>query len=97
MRFRMLCGAAWAAALVLCAGCGEERAPADVVFLNGTIYTLRGAPPPSVEGEPRVEALAVRGGRILALGTSREMRRHRGRRTRVPLGIITRANLEVEF
>ena len=49
---------------------------ADWVFLNGKILTLERA-------RPTAEALAVSGGRILAVGSQREARRWRDRRTRV--------------
>ncbi len=49
---------------------------ADWVFVNGRILTLERARPPA-------EALAVRDGLVLAVGSQREARRWRDRRTRV--------------
>lgn len=82
----MRCAATLAPVVVvlglLAAGCGRP-APADVVFLHGRIYTLAGAPPAQVEAEPVVEAMAVRAGRIVALGRDADMQRYAGRDTRV--------------
>ncbi len=80
MRF---CLRACIALAALLTACGEKPPPADAVFLNGSIYTLAGEPPQSPAAEPRVEALAVRAGRIVATGTSAAMRRHVGPSTRV--------------
>jgi predicted amidohydrolase YtcJ len=49
---------------------------ADMVLLNGKIVTLE-------DGQPQVEALAVGGNRIAAIGTSEAMRRHVGQKTQV--------------
>lgn len=45
----------------------DEQGPVDLVVLNGRIY---GGP-----GDPVAEAVAVRGGHIVAVGTNREMKR----------------------
>ena len=83
-RSRFVRAAAAGALASLLAGCGRSAAPpADVLFVDGRIYTLAGAPPASVDAEPVVEALAVSSGRIVAAGTSAEVRRHTGPRTRV--------------
>lgn len=50
-------------------------APADLVLLNGRIYTLEAS-------QPWVEALAVRGNRIAAIGTTADIRRLGGPQTR---------------
>jgi predicted amidohydrolase YtcJ len=50
-------------------------APADLVLLNGRIYTLEAA-------TPWVEALAVRGHRIAAIGTTADVKRLAGSQTR---------------
>jgi predicted amidohydrolase YtcJ len=66
------------AALVLVAigGLGAASAqPADTLLVNGRIYTLD----PS---HPWVEALAIEGERVLATGTSAEVRRLKGPSTR---------------
>ncbi len=49
---------------------------ADAVFTNARVWTVD----PS---HPRAEAVAVRGGRILAAGSAEEMRRYTGETTRV--------------
>jgi predicted amidohydrolase YtcJ len=49
---------------------------ADMVLVNGKIVTLE-------EGQPQVEALAVGGNRIAAVGTTEAMKRHIGQRTQV--------------
>jgi len=52
------------------------REPADLVVTNGPIYTVDPA-------EPRVEAVAIRGERIVAVGTSKEIQGWVGEGTRV--------------
>ena len=49
---------------------------ADLVLLNGKIVTLE-------ENAPQVEAVAIGGNRIAALGSSAEMKRHIGEKTQV--------------
>lgn len=59
------------------AGCSPARdEPADLLLLHGKIVTLE-------DGRPEVEALAVRGGRVLDLGTDTEMKAHAGPGTEV--------------
>lgn len=54
-------------ATVLAWGCGGPSAdPADLVLRGGSIVTLE-------DGQPNVEALAARGGRIVALGSERDV------------------------
>ena len=50
--------------------------PADVIFVNGAITTLDPA-------HPQAEAVAVSGGRLVAVGTDAEVRRHAGDSTEV--------------
>ena len=83
MRNAGLAVAASAAVTLCLPGCGPRQVPADVVFTNGSIYTLAGDPPATVGAEPRVEALAVSAGRIVAVGTSAEIAKRVGPRTRV--------------
>lgn len=52
----------------------HDRAPADHIFRGGHVWT-------GVPGAPPVEAVAVRDGRILALGSAREVERHRDSHT----------------
>ena len=49
---------------------------ADVVFKNGQVYTVN-------ERQPRAEAIAVKGGRIIFVGTNSEARKYEGKATRV--------------
>jgi hypothetical protein len=49
---------------------------ADSIYLNGTIVTVN-------DKQPTVEAIAVRGGNILAVGTKAEVLYHKGSATRV--------------
>ena len=70
----------WAAVLALfavgCGPAGPPPPPADLVLLGGEIVT--------VDAESRIEsALAVRGERIAAVGSDREIRRYVGPDTRV--------------
>lgn len=64
---------ALAALLASCSPAPDH--PADLVLLNGHIVTLDSA-------QPEVQALAVEGDRIVALGTDREIRRRVGSATR---------------
>ena len=70
-----------AAMAVLAAASVPARAasaaePADLVLLNATVHTLDAR-------RPRAEAVAVRGNRIVALGTSAELQSYVGPRSRV--------------
>jgi predicted amidohydrolase YtcJ len=59
------------------AGCtgGPGAEPADLIIVNGKLYPGGGAPP--------AEAVAVRGNRILAVGSRAEIETHRNDRTTV--------------
>ncbi len=65
-------------ALILCASLlARAQAPqAEVIYHRGPILTLE-------EAQPRAEALAVKDGRILAVGPAAAVMAHRGPRTRV--------------
>ena len=72
-RWALLCS------VVLCASCGEaprEEPGADLVLMNGNVVTVD----PSM---PKAEALAVRGDRIIAVGTTEDIAQHVGDQTRV--------------
>ncbi len=61
------------------AGCEAGAASgsaADLILTGGTVWT-------GDEGMPRAEAVAVRGNRIVAVGSRSEVERHRGADTRV--------------
>lgn len=63
------------AALCLAASARHADPPADLVVTNARIWT---ADPE----QPRAEALAVRDGRFIAVGTSEQVKRHIGEHTR---------------
>jgi predicted amidohydrolase YtcJ len=50
--------------------------PADLVLTNGKVVTVE-------ESQPQAEAIAIRGDRIQAIGTTAEMKRHIGSSTQV--------------
>lgn len=54
---------------------GDIDAPADIVVLHGKIYTVNAK-------QPWAEALAIRGGKIIAVGSQKEIGRYRGATTR---------------
>jgi predicted amidohydrolase YtcJ len=70
--------AVWSAASLLLSGAtalGAQSAPADVVLSGGKVFT-------SDPARPWAEAIAVRGGRIVAVGTVAEIEAHVGGSTR---------------
>jgi predicted amidohydrolase YtcJ len=54
----------------------SSQASADLILKNGIIYTVN-------ERQPRAEAIAVRGDRILFVGSNAAVKRYEGRSTRV--------------
>jgi len=68
----MLAPVALAAGLIACAG----QPSADLVLLDGRVYTVD-------EAQPWAEAVAITGDRIVAVGTTAEIRRYTGEQTRV--------------
>jgi predicted amidohydrolase YtcJ len=50
--------------------------PADLLFINGNVYTVN-------EQQPRAEAVAVKMDRIVFVGSNAQARRYRGAKTRV--------------
>ncbi len=67
-------GATLALGLSACAA--DVREPADLALVNGRVVTVDSA-------QPTAEAVAVRGGRILAVGSDADIRRYIGPDTRV--------------
>ncbi len=66
-------------ALVLSVGSAHaqnEKQTADAVLRNGIIYTVR-------DEQPTVEALAIRKGRILAVGSEKDIEKHIGESTTI--------------
>jgi len=64
------------AAGMILAGTAQKPEPADLVLVGGKIVTMD-------EAKPQAEALAVRGDRIVAVGTSQEIKAYIGGQTRV--------------
>src|SRR6187401_3563838 len=64
------------AVALVCARGAAHAQPPDLVLLNGKVVTVDA-------GSSLQEALAIRGGRILALGRSAEIRRLAGPTTRI--------------
>jgi predicted amidohydrolase YtcJ len=65
-----------AATLLGISACGPSEDPVDLVLLNGTVVTVD-------DERPEAEGVAISGHRIVAVGTSREMRRFIGPDTEV--------------
>jgi hypothetical protein len=63
-------------ALGLAQGCVRRAEPADVVFKNGNLYTVN-------EKQPQAEAIAVRGGKIIFVGSSADVKAYEGSQTKV--------------
>lgn len=61
--------------LLLITGCSKQE-PADVIFQGGTIYTVD-------ETQATVEAVAVRGNIIIAIGTAKELEKYKGEQTKL--------------
>ncbi len=80
---RSNCTAQWEAkaiasllALSLSIGCSAESDQADLILTGGRIYTLD-------PGQPWAEAVAIAGGRFVAVGTDAEVLHYRGPETEV--------------
>ena len=61
--------------IFLLAACSSLE-PADRIFTNGIVHTAN-------DSAPRAEAVAVRGGRVVFVGSSADARRHAGSNTEV--------------
>src|SRR5206468_8203710 len=59
-----------------CGTCAEMPGDADIVLVDGKVFT-------AARDRPWAKALAVRGDRLLAVGSSAQAERWRGRRTRL--------------
>jgi hypothetical protein len=64
------------ALLLVMAGCSSDRPAADTVIINARVYTVDA-------GQPWAEAVAVREGRILFVGSTKEAQRYRSSETQV--------------
>jgi predicted amidohydrolase YtcJ len=86
-----LCALALVLVLISSVLMAQKKEPAEIIFLNGNIYpgsmpSSRTAQiPPSIAGNPssRYEALAVRSGRLLAIGSNSEIKKLKGPHTQV--------------
>ena len=54
----------------------EKTEPANLIFINGTVYTVN-------ESQPTAEAVAVKDGMILAVGSTQEIEKHKSASTEV--------------
>ena len=61
-----ICKCLWIATLLVTLGCGEEGESADVIIHNAVIYTVN-------QELPYAEALAIKNGRILKVGSDDEV------------------------
>lgn len=64
------------AALLSFVSISPKTESADLVFKNGNIYTVN-------ERQPRAEAIAVKGNRIVFVGTNSEAKKYEGKGTRI--------------
>ena len=55
---------------------GTKVEPADLLFINGNVYTANGS-------QPHAEGIAVKGDRIVFAGSNAEVKQYRGPQTRV--------------
>ncbi len=63
-------------ALLLLWACGTQQQPADIIIQGGTIYTMN-------DQQPTVEAVAVKGDRIVFAGTTQQVADYQGEQTQV--------------
>ncbi|MDR7132032.1 putative amidohydrolase YtcJ [Algoriphagus sp. 4150] len=62
---------------IILLSCSSEKAdPADLIFTNGVIYTVN-------EDQPTAEAVAVKNGMIIAVGSAEEIEKHKAENTEV--------------
>lgn len=75
--FRCLISLVVATLLILLPfGCGKKEEPADLILLNGQVVTMD-------DEVPEAEAVAIRGDRIIAVGSEKAIKKYLGERTRV--------------
>lgn len=63
-------------AMALLIGCGTKKQPVDLVLKNGNIYTEN-------DKKPKAEAVAVKDGKIVFVGTNKEIENYIGEQTKV--------------
>ncbi|HYX36590.1 MAG TPA: amidohydrolase [Oligoflexus sp.] len=66
----------WTVAGLLMASMPVAAAPADIMLTNARIYTMN-------KDQPKVEALAIQGGRVVATGSLRDLKTWQGPTTRL--------------
>jgi predicted amidohydrolase YtcJ len=76
MKIYALIIAVAAAALLCFAPVGAQVESADLIFKNGNVYTVN-------ERQPRAEAIAVKGDRVIFVGSNAEVKKYEGKATRV--------------
>lgn len=64
------------AALVFLVTANTKAEPADVVFINGNIYTVN-------DRQPHAEAIALKAGKIIFVGSNKDARAYEGKGTRI--------------
>jgi hypothetical protein len=64
------------ATLVFFVTANTKAEPADVVFINGNIYTVN-------DRQPHAEAIAVKAGKIIFVGSNKDVRAYEGKGTRI--------------
>ena len=73
---RLILAAGLSLLIVLSFGCGKKPEPADLILTNGKIVTMDNA-------VPQAEALAVRGDKVIDLGTAKKVKKYIGAKTEV--------------
>ncbi len=63
-------------AMIMLVGCNTKKEPVDLVLKNGNIYTEN-------EKNPKAEAVAVKDGKIVFVGTNKEIENYIGEKTKV--------------
>ncbi|MBS9774228.1 MAG: amidohydrolase, partial [Tenacibaculum sp.] len=63
-------------ATLLLIGCSTKKEPVDLVLKNGNIYTEN-------DKSPKAEAVAVKDGKIVFVGTNKEIENYIGEQTKV--------------
>ncbi len=63
-------------AMIMLVSCGTTKQPVDLVLKNGNIYTEN-------EKNPKAEAIAVKDGKIVFVGTNKEIEKYIGEKTKV--------------
>lgn len=76
LKIRLNAAAVLVAVLSSLSGCLPAPEPADSIYVNASIITMNDA-------QPRAEALAVKGGKVLVVGTRQEVEAHKGSATKV--------------